>query len=72
MCILYWQHLLRYRWDELCIEEWSASSDVADLVARLHGATDISPSKNAIAALMAEVLIFVLHLLSCCALIFPA
>ncbi|OQU83505.1 hypothetical protein SORBI_3005G127300 [Sorghum bicolor] len=49
-------HLLRYRWDELCIEEWSASSDVADLVAGLHGATDISPSKNAIAALMAEVI----------------
>jgi hypothetical protein len=60
--------VMRYALDELCIEQWSASRDVADLEARLHGTTDISVSKNAIVvALTAEVLIFLLHVLSCCA-----
>ncbi|XP_062225180.1 protein HASTY 1-like isoform X2 [Phragmites australis] len=50
-------HLLRFRWDELRIEEWSRSTfgDDADLIAGLYGTTDILPSKSDVAALMAEV-----------------
>lgn len=50
-------HMLMYRWDELCVEEWSASIEVADFIAGLHHTTNRLPSRNAIAALMAEVIL---------------
>lgn len=55
---------MRYRWDELHIEEWRASDDIADLVEGLYGTTDILPSKNAIATLIAEVLFFLFLIFS--------
>jgi hypothetical protein len=56
----YCQHLLRFRWDELHIEEWrSAISDDADLLAGLYDTTNILPSKSDVAALMTEVLCYV-------------
>ncbi|KAG2652361.1 hypothetical protein PVAP13_1NG348400 [Panicum virgatum] len=55
--LMLWQHLLRYRWYDLRIEEWRASDDIADLVAGLYGTTNILPSKNAIATLIAEAIL---------------
>ncbi|CAN6372154.1 unnamed protein product [Urochloa humidicola] len=50
-------HLLRYRWDELRIEERWASDDIADLVPGLYGTTYMLPSKNAISTLIAEAIL---------------
>ncbi|TVU25242.1 hypothetical protein EJB05_27732 [Eragrostis curvula] len=49
-------HLLCFRWDELCVEEWSRStlSDYADLMDGLYGTTYTLPSKSYVAALITD------------------